>query len=132
MKRRCYYAKNNRFHRYGGRGITICAEWKDNFENFYNWSLSNGYKEGLQIDRVDNDGNYCPENCRFVTLQENCRQRSNNKIDSIDVAREIRYKYANSRISYAKLAEEYNTCSSNILYIINNKYWREDNGSTRT
>jgi hypothetical protein len=70
IRSRCNYEKNNRYHRYGGRGISICKEWEDS-ETFVKWALESGWKPGLQIDRIDNDGDYCPENCRFVTPGEN-------------------------------------------------------------
>ncbi|MBE7128090.1 hypothetical protein [Bacillus mycoides] len=82
MKERCYRPENKRYDRYGARGITIYAEWKDNFISFYNWCMDNGYKEGLQLDRIDNDGNYEPGNCRFVTPKQNSRNRSSNIIVS--------------------------------------------------
>ena len=63
-------------HYYQDRGITVCSEWLV-FENFRDWALSHGYKEGLQIDRVDNDKGYCPENCRWVTPKENANNRRN-------------------------------------------------------
>jgi hypothetical protein len=72
------------FNDYGGRGITICDEWKNDVKSFYDWAMSKGYEEnkGLSIDRIDNDGNYCPENCRWVdsTIQNrNQRIPKNNK-----------------------------------------------------
>ena len=80
IKRRTLNPKHKSYQNYGGRGITICEEWLD-IHNFYNWALSNGYSDELSIDRIDNDGNYCPENCRWVTptIQiRNQRIRKNN------------------------------------------------------
>ena len=67
IKSRCYYPKNNRYHRYGGRGIKMCPEWLD-FTNFYNWSMNNGYKEGLTIERIDIDKDYEPSNCCWICI----------------------------------------------------------------
>jgi hypothetical protein len=81
MRSRCYNPNASNFKRYGGRGITICEEWYKDFKVFYDWSLNNGYLPGLIIDRKENDGNYCPENCRWATCSEsiqNTRKQSNN------------------------------------------------------
>ncbi|NOR27646.1 MAG: AP2 domain-containing protein [Lutibacter sp.] len=75
MKQRCYYKKHKDYHNYGGRGITVCDEWRKDFTKFYKWCLDNGYKKGLEIDRRNNDGNYSPDNCRFVTHQINSLNR---------------------------------------------------------
>lgn len=64
---------------YGGRGIEVCEEW-DSFENFRDWAIENGYKDNLTLDRIDNNGNYNPENCRWITQKENDRNKRNNKI----------------------------------------------------
>lgn len=77
MKSRCYSMGDTRYHRYGGRGIIICEIWLNDFNLFFNWAISNGWNRGLQIDRIDNDGNYEPHNCRFVTLQKNAENKSN-------------------------------------------------------
>lgn len=75
MKTRCYNKNFMYYCNYGGRGITICDEWKSNFSNFYEWSINNGYEEGLTIDRINNDGNYEPSNCRWVTRAEQNRNK---------------------------------------------------------
>lgn len=75
---RCGNSKAPGFNDYGGRGISVCAEWEDDFFAFYNWALKNGWMTGLVIDRINNDGNYSPENCRFVTVMINARNKRNN------------------------------------------------------
>jgi len=69
MKQRCFNIKCTGYENYGGRGISVCEEWKNDFISFYDWAMQNGYKEGLTIDRKNNDGNYEPNNCRFVSVK---------------------------------------------------------------
>ena len=71
MKERCYDVNDRRYKDWGGRGIDICQEWRDNPELFIEWSISHGYEPGLSIDRIDNEKGYSPQNCRWVTLAEN-------------------------------------------------------------
>lgn len=78
MKKRCYNEKDERYARYGGRGISICDEWLNSYDAFAEWALANGYDKGLTIDRVDNDGDYCPENCRWATAVQQQNNKSNN------------------------------------------------------
>lgn len=78
MITRCYNPNSKDYSRYGGRGITICDEWLNDFMSFYKWCNENGYKKELSIDRIDNDGNYEPNNCRFTN--KNIQQRNSTKI----------------------------------------------------
>lgn len=75
MKTRCYNPNHRAYAHYGGRGITICVEWLHDFAAFRDWALSNGYREGLSIDRVDNDKGYSPDNCRWITQTEQNKNR---------------------------------------------------------
>ena len=77
MKRRCYNKSHKDYKDYGGRGIIICDNWLNDFCSFYNWAMANGYKDKLSIDRIDVNGNYEPSNCRWVTIEEQARNKRN-------------------------------------------------------
>ena len=78
IKGRCNNYNDARYDRYGGRGISVCEEWDKSFQSFYDWAISNGYSDNLTIDRIDNDGNYEPANCKWSTNKEQCNNRSSN------------------------------------------------------
>lgn len=78
-KNRVFNKNDEHWLAYGGRGITMCKEWATSFEHFCAWAFANGYSENLTIDRIDVNGNYCPENCRWVTNAEQQRNKRNNR-----------------------------------------------------
>ena len=75
MKERCFTSTNKDYPNWGGRGITVCQEWANDFSAFRDWAMSNGYADNLTIDRINNDGNYEPSNCRWTTQLEQNRNR---------------------------------------------------------
>lgn len=89
MRDRCNNPQNNRYNRYGGRGITVCDEWSNSYESFRNWAVENGYDKNAKygectIDRINVDGNYEPSNCRWVDMKTQSRNKSDNRVIEID------------------------------------------------
>ena len=126
MKRRCYDKKRMCYKYYGGRGITVCDGWISDFGAFYDWAINNGYEEWLTLDRTNNDGNYKPSNCRFVTQAVNNQNKGTAKLDWQKVG-EIRDKKLHLvGVKTKTLAESYGVCVSMINKILSNKAWREE------
>jgi len=124
MKGRCYNPKHNSFARYGGRGITICAEWLENPACFYTWCLEHGYQPGLQIDRINNNLGYCPENCRFVSRAQN--QHNTSRVPYCEQEVQIfRRAYKCGAITQKTLAEMYGVSQSAISRICSCETWKE-------
>lgn len=86
MKRRCHTKSCSCYDRYGGRGITVCDEWRYDFSKFWEWAQNNGYSDELTIDRIDNDKGYSPDNCRWVDNRTQCNNRSSNIMITIGKA----------------------------------------------
>ncbi len=113
MKDRCYNQNHIEYHRYGGRGISLCESWKNDFISFHNWAIENGYNDTLSIDRINIDGNYCPENCRWATTKMQNNNRSTNHY--------ITYK--NKTQSLSQWADEIGIKSSVLQNRINRYHW---------
>jgi hypothetical protein len=109
---RCINPDVKDYYRYGGRGIKICEGWKKDVTVFYNWAINNGWAEGLQIDRINNNGNYEPANCRFVTPAINGLNRRNN----------VYVNYRGKIVALGLLAKEYNLNRATLLERVN-KGW---------
>lgn len=98
MKWRCSSAKSKRHKFYHDKGIKVCNEWAKDFMSFYNWAINNGYHKDLTLDRINNDGNYEPSNCRWATITEQNNNQSNN----------IKIKYNNKSYTLKELSKKFN------------------------
>lgn len=101
IKQRCFNPNNISYKNYGGRGITICDDWRNSFSSFYEWSIQNGYSDKYSIDRIDNNGNYEPSNCRWVTrvIQAN-NTRTNKYITINNVTKSLADWVRTTNLSY--------------------------------
>ncbi len=122
MKKRCYTSTCEAYKYYGGRGIRICEEWKNNFKKFYEWAIKNGHKRGLTLDRRNNDGNYEPSNCRFVTRVENNRNKPNIKLD-IEKVKVIKQLLKEGELSQEKIGTIFGVHNVTISKIKLGKLW---------
>lgn len=111
MVNRCHKENSTVYNSYGARGIKVCDEWLNDFESFYNWSYANGYKQGLSIDRINNNGNYEPNNCRWVDMSV----QSTNKRNTIYLT------YNNKTQSMKQWANELGLNYGNFKYRIRDK-----------
>lgn len=108
MINRCTNPNDRGYCRYGGRGITVCDEWKDR-NAFAKWALSNGYANGLSLERIDNNGPYAPNNCRFATVKEQANnRRSNHMIEYRGETRTLAELAKESAVSYGTLCYRMN------------------------
>lgn len=111
MKRRCYSKNSKDYKYYGLRGIIICDEWLEDSNKFVDWALKNGYQKGLEIDRIDNNGNYEPSNCRWVDrITQNNNKRCTKK-----------YKIGNDELSLSQISRKYNINYRTLLKRVNVK-----------
>lgn len=110
MNSRCYRKNCIAYKNYGARGITICREWKSNFDNFYNWAINNGYSENLSIDRIDNNKGYSPENCRWVDRKVQANNQRSNCLITYNGKTQTMKQWADELgINYSRLRSRLNT-----------------------
>jgi len=122
MKYRCYVKTATGYKYYGGKGIKVCMEWRKSFPAFREWAFKNGYRCNLQIDRIDGNGNYSPENCRFVTHKTNMQNRTTTKL-SFKLAKEIRSLYATGKYTKTELGKMFGVTRQSATSVIKNEMW---------
>lgn len=124
IRQRCYNGELPYYPNWGGRGISVCKEWRDDFLSFRRWALASGYKKGLTIDRMNNDGDYEPSNCRWATQQQQQEQRRLRKDAKLCYKDAENIRKDNRTL--AQIASDYGVCFQMISHIKNNKCWTVD------
>ena len=119
---RCNNSNCKNYFHYGGRGITVCERWKNSFENFYK-DMGPRPSDKYSIDRIDNNGNYQPSNCKWSSRKDQARNTRKNVIESLEQAEEIRTKYKTGKYTQQELSKMYSCSYVNMNNIINNKRW---------
>ena len=122
MHYRCRYPTMPNYHRYGGRGIKGCAAWKS-YIVFRDWALSHGYDDGLQIDRIDNDGAYAPHNCRWVSQLDNLRHSPFTKL-TLAAARQIKKRIRDGEL-HRTIAKDFGISRKTISSIATGRNWKD-------
>lgn len=113
MHDRCENSKHPSYKYYGGKGIKVCDEWeynKDGIDNFIKWSVQNGYDENLEIDRINNNEDYCPDNCRWISHKMNCNNKSNNRS----------FEYNDKTYTVSEFSEEFDINRNTVTERLNN------------
>lgn len=121
MIRRCEDEYRKAYKNYGGRGISVCKEWKNSFRKFYNWMIKQGFSIGLTIERIDNNGNYEPENCCLATKKEQCRNTRKTKL-TMEKAEQIR-RLLKMGVRQCKIAKAFGIADSTVHKIKNGTRW---------
>lgn len=124
IKRRCYNSNEIRFKNYGGKGIKMAKEWKDNFTIFEEWALNNGYEDNLTIDRIDLSKDYEPNNCRWTTIEQQANNKSNNVFIEINGESHTLGEWAKiAGISYKTICTRYyrGVCGEKLIRKVNKK-----------
>lgn len=123
MKHRCYSESHADYKHYGARGVTICADWLASVRSFYVWALASGYQKGLTIDRIDNDGAYSPQNCRWATRLQQTRNRSISKLTDEMVAK-MKVMHSSRQYKTLEIATHFNISRNHVNDIMRGARWK--------
>lgn len=125
MKHRCRPISSHPMHKYyGGKGVRVCLEWQT-YIGFRTWALINGYKEGLSLDRINTNRNYCPTNCQWITKAENFRKDNYKKKLTWRLVKLIRTEAKPKNLLQQELSQKYGISQASISDILRNRTWKE-------